>query len=337
VWGVGCGLWAVGCGLWAVGSTRTIEHELEGEGVNDRQVSVRALGDVKKKVIVVTGGAGHVGSHVVELLLADPDNQVISLDNYFSGRRENHVEGAEYRSGHTRDIAMLIPERVDVLYHLGEYSRIAPSFDEIQLVYDMNILGTFAVAEYCRQRGVGKLVYAGSSTRFAIEGDGRHQSPYAFSKATNVELITNYGRWYGLPFAICYFYNAFGPRETGVGPYATLVAKFERSHDSGVPLQVVRPGSQKRNFTYVKDLARGIVLTGEKGNGDGYALANAKAYTVMEIAEAFGDPIEMVDGRPGRSESGDAPTKAREELGWEATLDVMDYIGEFVHGTRSLT
>jgi UDP-glucose 4-epimerase len=102
-------------------------------------------------------------------------------------------------------------------------------------------------------------------------------------------------------------------------------------------LQVVRPGSQKRNFTYVKDLARGIVLTGEKGHGDGYALANAKAYSVLEIAEAFGDPIVMVDGRPGRSESGQAPTKARDELGWETTLDVMDYIADFVREAQPQT
>ncbi|HVA05861.1 MAG TPA: NAD-dependent epimerase/dehydratase family protein [Acidimicrobiales bacterium] len=288
------------------------------------------MGDDKQNVVLVTGGAGHVGSHVVEQLVSDPANRVISLDNYFNGRRENHVEGTEYREGHTRDIAALVPEHVDIVYHLGEYGRIAPSFEEIDLVWDMNIVGTFAVAEFCRQRCVGKLVYAGSSTRFAIEGDGRHQSPYAFSKATNVELITNYGRWYDLPFAICYFYNAFGPRETGVGPYATLIAKFERAHALGEPLLVVRPGTQKRNFTYVKDLARGIILTGEKGHGDGYALANTKAHSILEIAEAFGDPIEMVDGRPGRIESGDAPDKAREELGWETTLDVLDYIADFV-------
>jgi UDP-glucose 4-epimerase len=285
---------------------------------------------MNKQVILVTGGAGHVGSHVVEHLVSDPLNQVISLDNYFVGRRRNHVEGAEYRVGHTRDIAELVPEQVDVVYHLGEYGRIAPSFDDVALVYDMNVLGTFAVAEYCRHRHVGKLVYAGSSTRFAIEGDGRNQSPYSFSKATNVDLIGNYGRWYGLPFAICYFHNAFGPRETSDDKYGTLLAKFERAHTLGQPLQVVRPGSQRRNFTYVKDLARGIVLTGERGHGDGYALGSAESHSVLEVAEAFGDPIVMVDGRPGRSDTGDAPDKARQELGWETTLNVMDYIASFV-------
>ncbi len=280
------------------------------------------------RIIVVTGGAGHVGSHVIEQLVASKDNRVISLDNYFTGHEANHIPGAKYRRGHTKDIATLIPETPDIIYHLGEYARIAPSFEDIDKVYDMNIAGTFAVAEFCRKKQV-KLVYAASSTKFAVEGDGRHQSPYALTKATNVDLINDYGRWYGLPYAICYFYNAFGPRENGEGTYATLVAKFEQAYLRGAPLTVVKPGSQKRNFTYVGDLARGIILTGEKGSGDGYTLSNTKQFSVLEIAQAFGGEIEYIDGDPGRAESGEAPDKARAELGWSTTLDVLDYIAEF--------
>src|SRR5688572_15095884 len=138
-----------------------------------------------KKTILVTGGAGHVGSHLVELLVADPANRVISLDNYFAGQRSNHIAGAEYRDGSTRDIERLVPETPDIVYHLGEYARIAPSFDDVAAVYDMNVVGTFAVTEFCRTRTVSKLVYAASSTKFAVEGDGRHQNPYSFTKATN--------------------------------------------------------------------------------------------------------------------------------------------------------
>lgn len=288
---------------------------------------------MSKKIILVTGGAGHVGSHIIELLLEDHNNQVISLDNYFTGRKENHITGAEYREGHTKDIATLVPETPDIVYHLGEYARIAPSFEDVETVYDLNITGTFAVVEFCRQREVGKLVYAASSTKFAIEGNGRHQNPYSFTKATNVDLINNYGDWYDLPYAICYFYNAFGPRENGVGKYSTLIAKFEESYKKGEPLTVVKPGTQKRNFTYVQDLARGIILTGEKGHGDGYALNNTKGFSIREIAEAFGGPIVEIDGYPGRSESGENPTKARDELGWETTLDILDYIEDFKANT----
>ena len=281
------------------------------------------------KTVLVTGGAGHVGSHLVELLVGQAGTRVISLDNYFNGRRENHIPGAEYREGHTRDIVRHVPETPDVVFHLGEYGRIATSFDDVDKVYDMNIAGTFGVVEFCRRRKVRKLVYSGSSTRFAIEGDGRHQSPYAFTKATNVDLICDYGRWYGLDFAICYFYNAYGPREVGLGPYATVIAKFEEQYKRGEPLTVVAPGTQRRAFTYVKDLARGIALAGEKGSGDGYALGTTKSYSVLEIAEAFGGPISMVEGRPGRFESENDVRKAREELGWAPTMDVMDYIREF--------
>ena len=142
-----------------------------------------------RKIVLVTGGAGHVGSHVIELLLENPENQVISLDNYSNGSEANHISGAEYRRGHTKDIDTVIPETPDIIYHLGEYARIAPSFEDVPDVVGMNILGTFQVAEFCRNRKVRKLVYAASSTKFAIEGDGRHQNPYSFTKAVNVDLL----------------------------------------------------------------------------------------------------------------------------------------------------
>jgi UDP-glucose 4-epimerase len=282
------------------------------------------------KIILVTGGAGHIGSHLIENLVKNPENKVISLDNYFTGKIENHLAGAEYRQGHTKNIDSLIPETPDIVYHLGEYARVAPSFDDAAKVYDMNIVGTFAVVEFCRQRRVSKLVYAASSTKFAIEGNGRHQNPYSFTKATNVDLINDYGHWYNFPYAICYFYNAFGPRENGVGKYATLIAKFEQAYLKGEPLLVIKPGTQKRNFTFVGDLARGMILVGEKGQGDGYALANIKKYSIIEIAQAFGSPIKYIDGYSGRHESEEAPDKARQELGWNTTVDILDYIKEFV-------
>lgn len=287
------------------------------------------MGLMAQKTILVTGGAGHVGSHVIEMLVEDPNNKVISLDNYYNGSEKNHIPGAEYRRGHTKDIDKHVPETPDIVYHLGEYARVTPSIEDVETVFDLNIVGTFAVVEFCRKRTVGKLVYAASSTKFAIEGDGRHQNPYSFTKATNVDLVNDYGRWYNLPYAICYFYNAFGPRERGEGRLATVTAIFQEAYLKGEPLKVVKPGSQKRNFTYVKDLARGLILAGEKGHGDGYALSNPNSYSITELAQAFGGPIEYVEGYPGRQESGDAPDKAK-ELGWEATVNVIDYIHDFV-------
>lgn len=279
--------------------------------------------------VLVTGGAGHVGSHLVERLVADPRNRVVSLDNYSNGSEQNHLPGAEYLVGHTAEVGSLVEGRPDVVYHLGEYARIGPSFDEPAVVFDANLRGTVAVLEWCRQQGVGKLVYSASSTRFAVEGDGRDQSPYAFTKAMSTDLIRDYGRWYGVRYAICYFYNAFGPREVGTGRYATLIARFEQAYLRGEALPVVRPGTQKRNFTYVEDLARGIEAVGRAGEGDGYALYNEHAYSIEEVAQAFGGPIRYVDGRPGRAQSGTSPTRARDELGWKTTVDVIDYIRDF--------
>jgi len=281
------------------------------------------------KIILVTGGAGHIGSHLIEQLLTDTNNKIISLDNYFTGSPNNHFPGVDYRRGHTKDIDKLIPETPDIVFHLGEYARVAPSLDEPEIVYDLNTVGTFAIVEFCRHRQVGKLVYAASSTKFASEGQERHTNPYSFTKANNVDLINNYGQWYHLPYAICYFYNAFGPRENGVGKYATLIAKFQQDYLNHRQLTIIKPGTQKRNFTYVKDLAAGMILVAQKGQGDGYALNNPKAHSVIEIAQAFGSPVEYIDGYPGRTESGNIPDKAQ-QLGWTTTIDVIDYIKDFI-------
>jgi UDP-glucose 4-epimerase len=282
-----------------------------------------------RRTVLVTGGAGHVGSHLIEALLAEDRYRVISIDNYSNGTPDNHIAGAEYRHADTSEIDRVVSEIPDVVYHLGEYARIAPSFDDVKKVYASNVMGTFAVAEFCRNRRVKKLVYAASSTRFAIEGDGRHQNPYSFTKAVNVDLLNDYGRWYKLPYAICYFYNGFGPRERGDGKYGTVIARFQQQYLRGEPLTVVRPGSQRRAFTYVADLARGILLVAKKGRGDGYALGQTKTYSIMQIAKAFNAPITMVSGYAGRSEAKNFPKKAR-ALGWKPTLDVMDYIKDFI-------
>jgi UDP-glucose 4-epimerase len=291
------------------------------------------------KLVLVTGGAGHVGSHVIEEQLLD-NSKIISLDNYFNGSVENHIVSdlVEYRRGNTADIASLVPETPDIIYHLGEYARVAQSFDEPDKVFAMNTTGTVAVVEFCRQRKVQKLVYAASSTKFGDDGnggEGKNQSPYAFSKYQNVQLITNYGKWYGLPYVICYFFNAFGPREKGGGKYGTVIANFEQAYLHNRPLEVVKPGTQRRNFTYVKDLARGLILAGGKGNGDGYALNNPNSYSILEIARAYGRQIKMIEGRPGRSGTDDLPTKAQTELGWKTTVDVLDYIAQFVHNNSA--
>lgn len=278
-----------------------------------------------KKLAVVTGGAGFVGSHLCERLFKD-GYTVISLDNYFTGSKDNHVAGVEYRTGHTKDINTAIQETPDIVYHLGEYARVEQSFADIKLVYDFNIVGTFQVLEFCRLKKC-KLVYAGSSTKFADGGIGRDQSPYAWSKATNTELVRNYGTWFGLEFAITYFYNVYGERERGDIETGTLIGIYRDKCRAHVPLQVRLPGTQRRNFTYVKDIVQGLVLVGERGLGDEYGLGHSDSYSIYEVAEMFGGEIEMLPERPGnRITSSVDVHRAQLELGWSTTMNLPEYI-----------
>lgn len=275
------------------------------------------------KLILVTGGAGFIGGHLCERLAA-AGNRVISLDNYFTGSRDNHVSGPEYRDGHTRDIAALVPERPDLVYHLGEYSRTEKSLEEPALVFDLNIVGTAGVLEYWRAKGC-KLVYAGSSTKFADGGLGRDQSPYAWSKAANTELVANYGRWYGLPYAVTYFYNVYGPGERA-GAYGTVIEIFRQKRLASEPITVTAPGTQTRNFTHIDDIVEGLVAVGERGEGDDYGIGDERAYSIKEVAELFGGEIRMGPERPGNRHSSVIDTSRTRALGWRPTHDLAGYI-----------
>lgn len=277
------------------------------------------------KTILVTGGAGFVGSHLCERLIHD-GHTVISLDNYSTGSKDNHLPGVDYREGHTKDIATLVPEISDLVYHLGEYARVEQSFADIKTVLDFNVVGTQAVLEYVRANGA-KLVYAGSSTKFADGGIGRDQSPYAWTKASNTELVRNYAEWFGISYAITYFYNVYGPRERGDSQSGTLIGIFEERMRAGLPLTVRRPGTQRRNFTHVLDIVEGLILVGERGDGDEYGLGHPDSYSVLEVAELFGGAIEYLEERPGNRMNSSADTRrANLELGWEPQRNLPDYI-----------
>ena len=277
------------------------------------------------KTILVTGGAGFVGSHLCETLVANPSHKVYSLDNYFTGSKDNHVPGVTYIEGSTADINSLISFTPDTIYHLGEYSRVEQSFEDIEKVWQYNKDGIFAVLQFCRKTGA-KIIYAGSSTKFGDGGLGRSQSPYAWSKATNTELVKNYGAWYNIPYAIVYFYNVYGPREIATGKYATLIALFKEKVKNNKPLTVVSPGTQKRNFTHVEDIINGLILVGEQGYGDDYGIGSPESYTILEIAELFNAPIEMLQERPGNRMTADVVTAKTEALGWSPKWSITDYI-----------
>jgi len=273
--------------------------------------------------ILVTGGAGFIGSHLIEGILSN--NEVYSLDNYSTGSKENHIKGAIYIKGETKDIDKLIKFTPDIIYHLGEYSRVEQSFDDIEKVWSSNKDGIFAVLQFCRKTKA-KIVYAGSSTKFGDDGIGRTQSPYAWSKASNTELVENYGNWFGITYAITYFYNVYGGREISFGKYATLIALFKEKYKNNLPLTVVKPGTQLRNFTHIDD----IIIVGERGLGDGYCIGHTKAYSILDIAKMFGSKIEMLQERRGNRASASIKCEKIKKLGWQEEKSVEEHISDFL-------
>lgn len=278
------------------------------------------------KTIVVTGGAGFIGSHLIQELVKDKNNRVISLDNYFTGTTKNHIPGAKYIRGHTKDIAKHIKARPQIIYHLGEYSRVAASLDEPNLVWDLNISGTLGVLEFWRQAKC-KLVYAGSSTKF----NSRDLAPYTWSKAINTELIKNYSRWYSLQYATVYFYNVYGPGERAgqfSGAYGTVIGSFRDAYLKNKPLPIRKPGSQTRAFTHVYDTVSGIILAGQRGKGDDYGICAKETYSLLTVAKMFGPKIKMLPQTKTSRASGAVDSTKIKKLGWKQKYTLKKYIAE---------
>jgi len=292
-----------------------------------------------KKIILVTGGAGFVGAHLCARLLKD-GHRVISLDNYFTGSKESHVPGVEYREGHTKDIQKHIPERIDLIYHLGEYSRVLPSLKEPEVVFDLNLLGSFAVFEFWREQQC-KLVYVGSSTKFAQPREdgvlGRDRSPYSWMKAVNCELVHNYARWYNLPYSIVYFYNVYGPGERAGqegGKYGTVIETFKQAYLQHTPCKINGTGEQTRAFTHVDDTIDGIVCVGEQGGADEYAISAKEVHSLLDVAHMFGNAIEFLPATKSTRSSGTEDTTKLEALGWKQQHTLVEYIQNIVEENK---
>jgi UDP-glucose 4-epimerase len=282
------------------------------------------------ETILVTGGAGFIGSHLCERL-AEQGHKVISLDNYFTGSKGNHVSAVEYREGHTKDIEKHVPEEPTIIYHMGEYSRVLKSLEEPELVWDMNISGTLGVLEFWRKHKC-KLVYAGSSTKMAPAREdgvrGSDLAPYTWAKSVMCDLINDFGRWFGLPYAITYFYNVYGLRERSRENYGTLIETFRQNYLNKRPHEVASPGTQTRAFTHVDDTVSGIILAGENGEGDGFSIGAKEVYSLLDVAKMFGGEIVMIPQTKSTRSSGTEDTSKIEALGWKQKYTLKEYIEE---------
>lgn len=275
--------------------------------------------------VLVTGGAGFVGSHLCERLV-NKGHVVTSIDNYFTGSEDNHVQGVLYRDLDTRDVCEL-PTNFDIVYHLGEYSRVEQSFDDFEKVWEYNKIGTKCILDFVKKCDA-KLVYAGSSTKFTNEHLGYVKSPYTWSKETNTEFVKLFCEWNSIDYAITYFYNVYGPREIESGPYATLIAMFINKVKNGEPLTIVQPGTQKRNFTHIDDIIDGLILVGKEGYCDEYGIGCDDSYTIIDVAAMFGinTKIEMLPARKGNRMSAKVITDRTRALGWSSRKNLKDYI-----------
>lgn len=279
----------------------------------------------KKQKILVTGGAGFVGSHLCEKLSQFEKFDVFSLDNYFTGSKSNHVPNVTYITGECQDISRHINFKPDMLFHLGEYSRVEQSFEDIELVQRFNNDSIFPVLEFVRKSDC-KIIYAGSSTKYGDFGEGKSGSPYAWTKSKNTELVVNYGNWFGIKYAITYFYNVYGPREINKGKYATLIALFSECMKNNKSLKVVSPGTQTRNFTHVNDIVDGLILVGLHGVGDEFGIGHHQGFSILNVAALFGGKIEMIPERRGNRMTADVITDKILALGWKPKFNLKDYV-----------
>lgn len=281
-------------------------------------------GNIINRKILIIGGAGYIGSHLCKALSAE--NYVVSLDNYSNGYQANHVENVIYIKGENKDIAHLVNFQPDIIFHFGEYSRVEQSFEDIELVWKYNIISIYPILDFAKKNN-SKLVYSGSSTKF---NKNNNFSPYSWSKATNTNFIVNFSNWFGLDYAITYFYNVYGGNEIRQGKYATLIGIFKEQYDKGIPLTVVKPGTQKRHFTHINDIISGLILVAKSGYGDNYGIGSDDYYSVIEVAKMFNREIIFIPKRKGNRMSSILKTEKIKSLGWKAQHNLKDHIHDYI-------
>ena len=256
-----------------------------------------------KKIIVVTGGAGFVGANLIKLLVKKTNLNIISIDDYSSGYKRNHIKNKKikYINSHTKNISKILRKEknnINALFHLGEFSRIYQSFLKMNECINSNVIGTNEVFNFCFKYNI-KLIYSATSATIGNKGADKNLSPYAFTKAKNLEMLENLKRWYNFKFEIIYFYNVYGPLQISNGSMATVIGIFENQYKNKTPLTVVKPGSQSRRFTHISDTVEACFYAWKKNKCRHYSISSKVSHTILEVAQMFNSKFKLLPARRG--------------------------------------
>ena len=256
-----------------------------------------------KNIIVVTGGAGFVGSNLINYLVNKTKFNIISIDNYSSGSKKNHLKTkrVEYLNAHTKNISKSLDthkKNIHSLFHFGEFARIYQSFLKMNECINSNTIGSHEVFNFCLKNKI-KLLYSATSASIGNKGKDRNLSPYAFTKAKNLEMLENLKHWYNFKFEIIYFYNVYGPMQISKGSMATVIGIFENQYKTNKLLTVVKPGTQSRRFTHIDDTIKACYTAWKKKMCRHYSISNKKSYTIEQVAKLFSSKIKFLPPRKG--------------------------------------
>jgi UDP-glucose 4-epimerase len=257
---------------------------------------------MKKNIIIITGGAGFIGSNLILHLINKTSFKIISIDNYSSGFKKNHVKNKRvtYFNSDTKNISNIInrPKYINSIFHFGEFSRIYQSFANMDECINSNTIGSTAVFNFCLKHKI-KLIYSATSATLGNNGNDKNLSPYAFTKAKNLELLQNLKKWFNFKFEIIYFYNVYGPNQICKGKMATVIGIFESCFKEKKPLTVVRPGNQSRRFTHISDTIDVCYLAWKRKKCIHYSISNYKSYSILDVAKMFKSKIKLLPRRSG--------------------------------------